>query len=83
VYAQNDLGNAASVTQLRLRGTPFPKIYMIAQLNLFVEFQEYAEDTFVSFLVSTVAERRALLSLNLHFVAQYKLFVIIIIIIQH
>jgi len=61
--------------------------------NLF-EFQEYAEDTFVSFLVSRLlrgvrcweacaAERRALLSLHLHFVAQFKFFVIIIIIIIH
>jgi len=31
VYAQNDLGTAGSVTQPQLHGTPFPKIYMIAQ----------------------------------------------------
>jgi len=44
--------------------------------QLFVEFQEYAEDTIVTFLVL-----RWLLSLHLHFVVQYKFFVIIIIII--
>jgi len=31
VHAQKDSGTAASVSQPRLHGTPFPKIYMIAQ----------------------------------------------------
>jgi len=78
VCAQQDSGTAASVTQLRLHGTPFPKIYMIAQSLCWVSRVCWRHICFVPSL--TVAERRALLSLHLHFVAQYTFFVIIVIV---
>jgi len=70
MYAQNDSQTAALVSQ--------------PHLHLFDKFQEYVEDTLIfCFIVSfTVAEKHALQSLYLHFVARYKIFVIIIIIMQ-
>jgi len=65
-----------SVTQLRMYGTPFPKITMIAQSLCWVSRVCWRHICFAPSL--TVAERRALLSLHLHFVAQYKFLVIII-----
>jgi len=67
-------------TLCRFHFSNVPNIWLTklhdSSLNLFDEFQEYAEDTFVSFLVSRLLIG-ALLSLHLHFVAQYKFFVII------
>jgi len=71
-------GPAASASQLRLHGTPFPKIYMIAQSLCWVSRVCWRHTCFVPSF--PIAERRALLSLHLYFVAQYKFFVIFIII---
>jgi len=81
MYAQRYLETAASVSQPRLHGTPFPKIYMIAQSVCWVSRVCWRYICWVPSL--TVAERRALLSLHLRFGAQYKFFVIIIIIVCH
>jgi len=68
VYAPKDSGTAASVSQLRLHGTLFPKIYMISLLSL-----KSMLKTHFKFLVSrlAIAEMPAPLSLHLHSVAQY------------
>jgi len=78
VYTHKDSGTAASVTQLRLHWTPYQKIYMIDQSFCWSSRLCWRHTCFVP--SPTVAERRALLSLRLHFMAQYKFFVIIIII---
>jgi len=70
VYALKYSVTAASVT---LATAAFPKIYMISLLSF--------KSMLKTHLFLTVAERRGLLSLHLHFVVQYKFFVIIIIII--
>jgi len=69
---------SALVSQPRLYGTPFPKNYMTAQSLSYVLRVCWRNICFVPSLM--VAERRALLSLHLHFVAQYQFFFIIIII---
>jgi len=75
-----DSGTAASVTQLRLHRTPFPKNYLIAHSLFWVARVYWRHICFIPRLMG--AERRALLSLHLHFVAQYKFFVNIIILVS-
>jgi len=58
---------------------PAPWKSLPKDLHLFVEFQEYAEEHICFVPSLMVSEKRALVSLHLHFVAQYKFFVIIII----
>jgi len=80
VYTQKYSGIAASVTQPRLHGNPFPKNYAIAQSLCWVSTVSRVCWRRICFVPSLpVAERHALLSLHLHFVAQYNFFVIIII----
>jgi len=59
VYAQKDLLTTASVSQHQLYGTPFPNTFMIAPSLCYILRVQYVEDTFVSFPVFKVAEKRA------------------------